>query len=210
MAYPERQLRGARVLRGIYRAIIPFDSFEPDKSVQATPDATAKFIEDSVVGIIDPKVKQETINRMRTGLIVDPANDDTAKIAEVWRKCEEGSVKVPQTEFDKKHAAFLRDLVCEAKESRGAIARGIIRNWVSDNVDRRAFSAQLARGLLGEDGRPCAATKDLDESDKETLRATIAAAPSAPGAEPEPGPAASPSPPATVAPTPAPSQASQK
>ena len=64
---------------------------------------------------------------MRAGLIVDPAKDDTAEIAKVWHKCEEELTKVSQAEFDKKHAAFLRDLVCNAEESRQAIAKGIIR-----------------------------------------------------------------------------------
>ena len=68
---------------------------------------------------------------MRAGLIVDPAKDDTAEIAKVWHKCEEESTKVSQAEFDKKHAAFLRDLVCNAEESRQAIAKGIIRNWTA-------------------------------------------------------------------------------
>jgi hypothetical protein len=38
------------------------------------------------------------------------------------------------------------------------------------------FSALLALELLGEDGKECAATKDLDEETKERLRAVIAAA----------------------------------
>jgi hypothetical protein len=36
---------------------------------------------------------------------------------------------------------------------------------------------QLARGLLGEDGKHCAATKDLDEQDKERLRRFLRASP---------------------------------
>ena len=81
------------------------------------------------------------------------------------------SAEIPQAEFNKRHAAFLRDLVCDARRSRGAIAKGIIRNWISDDKDRSDFSAQLALGLLGEDRKPCAATKNLDEGDKERLRA---------------------------------------
>jgi hypothetical protein len=58
-------------------------------------------------------------------------------------------------------------------EGRGAIAKGIIRNWISDDEDRQEFSAQLARGLLGQDGKPCSAIKELDEGDKERLRAVV-------------------------------------
>lgn len=133
---------------------------------------------------------------MRAGLVVNSAKDDTAEIAEVWHKCEAESAKVPQAEFNKKHAAFLRDVVCDAKESRQAIAKGIIRNWISESD---AFSAQLARGLLGEDGKPCAATKELNKADIEKFRAAIAAE-AAREAEPEPGPATAPS--LRAAPTP--------
>jgi hypothetical protein len=115
---------------------------------------------------------------MRGGLIVVPAKDDTAAIEEVWRKCEQTSHQVSQADFEKKHAALLRDLVCDAKGSRDAIAKGIIRNWISDH--RRVFSAPLAHGLLGEDGKPCAATNDLDEATKKRVRAAIAAAASFP------------------------------
>ncbi len=161
---------------------------------------------------------------MRNGLVVDSAKDDTDEIARVWHKCEEESAKVSQAEFDKKHAALLRDLVCAAKESRDVITKGIIRIWISSaedrrtflthfalelrgevsDADRRAFSAQLARGLLGEDGKPCAATKDLDAADKEKLRAAIARAPSAPApTAPAPSAAAAPTPSAAAAPPPA-------
>ena len=142
-----------------------------------TPSEISKFIEDSVAHIPEgPRIlisqgelKTAAIARMRGGL--DPGKDDTAAVEELWGRCERESAKIPQAEFDKRHAAFLRDLVCDARRSRGAIAKGIIRNWISDDKDRSDFSAQLALGLLGEDRKPCAATKDLDEGDKERLRA---------------------------------------
>ena len=113
---------------------------------------------------------------MRLGFVADPAKDDSAKIAEVWLRCEKASAKIPQAEFDKKHADFLRNLVCDASaEKRNMITKGIIRNWISDVEDRRDFSAQLARGLLGEDGKPCAVTRELDEGDKQKLRAAVLA-----------------------------------
>ena len=61
----------------------------------------------------DPMVKQRAIDRMRAGLVVDPSKDDTAEIAEVWRKCDDESAKLPQDDFDRKHAIGLRDLVCD-------------------------------------------------------------------------------------------------
>ena len=174
----------ARVQNSKYAAIIQFKNYQPE--VHATPEATAKFIDDAVIGISDTKKKQRVINDLRTRLVIDPSKDDTPKIENDWRACEDSSGKVPQAEFDKKHAAFLRELVCDAEESR-AIAKGIIRNWISDDKVRRDFSAQLARGLLGEDGKPCAATKHLDEDDKKLLRAAALADPTA-----TPAPAPSP------------------
>jgi uncharacterized protein YjbI with pentapeptide repeats len=205
---------GARVQRASFSAIIQFKQNNIRKSVWATPKATAKFIDDSVVGIsvvgIIP-IRQATIERMRAGLVVDPTKDDTAEIAKAWHRCEKESAKVSQAEFDKTRATFLRDLVCDAKESRhlfnpegsrDAIAKGIIRNWILQRKDRLAFSAQLAHGLLGEDGKPCAATKDLDEAYKKILRTAFAAAPKPP-AQTAPAPTApAPTPPAAAAPTP--------
>jgi hypothetical protein len=49
--------------------------------------------------IDDLMVKQRAIDRMRAGLVVDPSKDDTAEIAEVWRKCNDESAKVPQDDL---------------------------------------------------------------------------------------------------------------
>ena len=205
---------GASIQGSKYDAIIQFDFWRPAKSIQATPDATAKFIDDATAGIPGTKIKQQAINRMRAGLIVDPAKDDTAQIAKVWHICEEESAKVSQAEFDKKHATFLRDLVCNAEESRQAIAKGIIRKWIAvaeslflpNQEHRDAVRAQLARGLLGEDGKPCAATKDLDEADVKKLRAAIARAPKPTSPTAPASPSAAP-PSAALAPNAAPATA---
>ncbi len=194
---------GARVLGNKSDDIVQFKfSRYGDGSIPATAEAAAKFIEEFVNDVRNVAIKKNAADRMRAGLIVDPAKDDTAAIQEVWRKCEEASARIPQAEFDKKHAAFLRDLVCNEKYSRDAPAKGIIRNWISDRPERHAFSAQLARGLLGEDGKPCAATADLDEADIRKLRAAIAAAPSppAPTTTTSPPAAGAPAPPSNAAP----------
>jgi uncharacterized protein YjbI with pentapeptide repeats len=168
-----------------------------DEFVQATPNEIAKFIERSIVGISAARVKEQASERMRDGLVVDPQKDDTAAFAKLWRECEEFAKKNPQGEFESGRAQFLRNLVCDTQDNRKAIANGIIRNWISpyrykvnltirivgddmdctvkDN-DRRKFCGKLARGLLSEDGKTCAATKDLDESGKQLLRAAIVAA----------------------------------
>jgi hypothetical protein len=65
------------------------------------------------------------------------------------------------------HAKFVRDLACYAITNRKEIAEGIIRIWISNDLDRRDYSSRLARGLL--DGE-CAATKDFSNQTKERLR----------------------------------------
>jgi uncharacterized protein YjbI with pentapeptide repeats len=132
------------------------------------------FIDDSLKDVSGVS-KQRAIERMRAGLIVDPAKDDTVAIDRVWTQCAKASETRPAGVFLKQLGLFLRDLVCEARESREAIATGIIRNWIPDEIRPSDFSTPLARGLLGEDGKPCAATKDLNEKTKERLRSLLPA-----------------------------------
>jgi hypothetical protein len=109
--------------------------------------------------------------RRRIPLLWPIANTDTAAIEKVWLECAQMSEKISQAEFDDRHIAFLRDLVCTApRTDRTAIADGVARNWISDSEDRRDFSSRLARGLLEEDGKKCPATKDIREETKELLR----------------------------------------
>jgi hypothetical protein len=66
----------------------------------------------------------------------------------------------------------LRSIVCDAKYNVEAIAQGIVRNWVSISrgfPSRRDFSARLARGMLGEDGRACATAREYDKETTESL-----------------------------------------
>jgi uncharacterized protein YjbI with pentapeptide repeats len=127
------------------------------------------FIDDSLKDV-PSKSKQFAVERMRTGLMVDPAHDDTAAIAKVWAQCADASKLVSKADFEKQHVLFLRDVFCEATENRGVIAAGIFRNWVGISSE---ISAQLASALLGKDGRPCAASEDIDKAMKEDLRSYL-------------------------------------
>jgi uncharacterized protein YjbI with pentapeptide repeats len=148
-----------------------------DESVKATPDEIAKFIERSVAEIPDRESKERARARMRAGLSIGRANDDTAAIEEVWSRCETASEEPSREEFDRKfdqnHTDYLRKLVCEAAGNGKAIANGIIRNWILSTANRPDFSARLARGLLGEDGKECAASKDLEPGDIARLRSFV-------------------------------------
>ena len=145
-----------------WRGIVPAPEDE-----QATPEAVARLIDNSVKGISSASYKKFAIDHMRAGLIVDPAKDDTAAIEEVWRQCEKFSDQISQDDFARQHAAFLRDLACGATFVSNDIARLLLF--------RDDFATQLARALLGEDGKPCAATKDIDEETKKRLRAFVLA-----------------------------------
>jgi uncharacterized protein YjbI with pentapeptide repeats len=154
--------------------------------VPGTSDNIAKFIEESVAGIADPNHRQAAIDRMRSGLVADPAKDDTAPIGEVWRKCGEILQQISEVDFEKRRDAFLRalfcdtkarvcarDMECDVKRSVNAIAKAIPA--LTARKDRLGPSVELARGMLGEDG-PCAATMVLDEENKARLREVIASA----------------------------------
>src|SRR5262249_40557691 len=126
-----------------------------------------------------------------------PKNDDTSAIEKVWSKCEQISHEVPHTDFDRRTAVFLRALFCDAKGhvctnrsfcdariNANAIATGIVRNWISNDEDRRELSGEVAHGLLNEDGS-CAASKELDEKIGEMLRDAIKAQSSPTGESPQ-------------------------
>ena len=163
-------------------------------SVRSTPEEIAIFIEQSTAGISDIPQNSiyelvrkslaiqdtEAIREQMRGGLVSPTKDDTEAIEAVWKKCETPWAETSQKEFDRKRVELLRKLVCDGEQDRAAVARGIIRNWISYSpVD---FSAQLARGLLGQDGKECAAITNFDEATKQELRAAVAAAPNPPSA----------------------------
>jgi uncharacterized protein YjbI with pentapeptide repeats len=117
--------------------------------------------------------KDWAVKRMRSGLLVPATADDTGAIAKSWRDCAEASAKVSKQEREKKRVIFLRELVCESWENEKTVAEGILRNFISLESNRADFDVPLARGLLGQDGSECAATKNLSPATIDQLRALI-------------------------------------
>lgn len=132
-------------------------------------------IESYVAEIPDDGDKQKVAGQMRKRLLVESGGDDTEALAKVWSNCEAETRNVSQEKFDEEHGTMLRNLVCGATQNRAPIAQGIVDIWIHDS-ERPAFSAVLARGLLGLDGIVCPAYEDFDEATKKELRAAATSA----------------------------------
>jgi uncharacterized protein YjbI with pentapeptide repeats len=137
--------------------------------VSDTPEEIARFIE-RVVANVREKQKNEVRTRMLAGLVDPIQKGDLAAIETNWRNCAANSEKIVESEYLRQHADLLRGLVCNATSNRKEIAEGITNRWILSDRDRRVDSSLLARGLLGLDGKECAATKDLSDRTKERLR----------------------------------------
>jgi uncharacterized protein YjbI with pentapeptide repeats len=150
--------------------------FRQAEPVPATPEATADFIERAIADLSEPR-KDEVRNRLRAGLVADIQKEDLAAIETMWRECAANSEKGERAEYDRQRADLLRDLVCNSTTHRKTIDVGIFRE--SDAPDRHDFFVRLARGLLGLDGKDCAATEDLNDRAKEFLRNVVSRPPPA-------------------------------
>jgi uncharacterized protein YjbI with pentapeptide repeats len=136
--------------------------------VPATPEVIEKFIEDVVADTGNDR-KSEVRERLREGLVTAIQEDDLAEIETNWRDCAANSEKIEESDYLQQHADLLRDVACNASTARKEIADGIIKNWMSDDLYGRDYTSRLARGLLGRDGKDCAATKDLSDEAKSRL-----------------------------------------
>jgi uncharacterized protein YjbI with pentapeptide repeats len=137
--------------------------------IRATPQAIEMFIESAVSEVGGDK-KDEVRKRLNDWLVATMQEDELAATETNWSDCASNSKKVGEPEYVKQHAGFLLDLACSATINRKEIAAGIAQNWIFDNPRLSDFSFRLARGLLGLDGKQCAATNDLTEETKDRLR----------------------------------------
>jgi uncharacterized protein YjbI with pentapeptide repeats len=152
------------------------DKFRQAEPVPATPEAIEDFIERVIADLSEPR-KDEVRNRLRDGLVVDIKKEDLAALETKWRECAANSETVERAEYDRQRADLLRELICNSTTYRKTIDRGIFRT--SDDPDRQEYFTRLARGLLGLDGKECAATRDLSDRAKEFLRGVASRAPPA-------------------------------
>jgi hypothetical protein len=142
--------------------------------LRAPPMGITEFIRDYLADVPDAKSREASAKQMRDALIVDPARDPNLRVFEEWKKCENTSKNMPKELFETERAKLLRNLVCNAKDDyRADIARGVIRNWISKPDPDGVLTRELARGLLGQDGKTCAATADFDEGMRKALLSAI-------------------------------------
>ena len=154
--------------------------------VPATSSNVKDFIDRAVSRIPNAAKRERAATPLHQRLDVDPANDDTAALAEAWVDCEAKQGDISDETFDKDRAVVLRKIICEPSqdeeeddavdpsENRRAIAAGIISNWISGPKDGpTVLSIALARGLLGQDGGTCAAAKSFDRDTMDKLQAAV-------------------------------------
>lgn len=191
---------GARVKYHKPDAIIEF-RFDDDAGdaipAPATPEEIAKFIARSIEDIPDLIIRDQTSKRMRGGLVPNPARDDTAEIAKVWKDCEESADATSEDTLLSGRTELLRYLVCGppsgsstsirnaldrtdqdslddiTQDDRNLIANRIIGKWFQEYSIPPYFAGLLARSLLANNGRDCPTLESLDKPTKDLLRATI-------------------------------------
>lgn len=154
------------------------------REIRPTPDELNMFIDRSLANVPNGDRKAIAEKRMRDGLGVRlvgghpvySSEDDPVAIARLWQECEDESDGKSSVQHSLDRATFIRDLVCNAVDGRRAMVRNLVTIWIVTEYNSSKFSAHLARGLLGQDGKECAATKDLDEPTKERLRTVMAPA----------------------------------
>jgi len=189
----------------------------PGTPTSATSDGINEFIDRSVAGIPNIGQRKSVASRLHASLDTDATKTDADNIATLWSDCEGSTHNRSQEQFEAEQAVILRDLVCDAPINRLAIAGGVIQNWINGgrtqllvnlfgNVRiQTPMSINLARRLLGLDGKWCMAANDFDENAMKTLREATKAAALQRASQPE-SPAASPrrrlSPPTARSPTP--------
>lgn len=141
--------------------------------IPATPSTIRDFIAASVGGLA-PAAKTAAEERLRNRLLAPMKADDEAAAERAWAACAEETGKASQTAYEERHAALLRDVVCDAPDERKAIGEGIARNWLFDHeVGSPAFAARLAQGLLALDGKNCPVATEWDEETRKKLQALL-------------------------------------
>jgi uncharacterized protein YjbI with pentapeptide repeats len=157
---------------------------ERDRTISTARNEVLSYIED-ITSDIPTRPARDLIhfhagnreyarNHLKRRLITD----DVAAIALGRSECN--AVAKSEAEFNTGLALFLRNLVCAAPANRRALINSIARDrlFKFGPADPRSSTPFVARVFLGrEDGKPCAATADLSDALKGSLRQIVDNAP---------------------------------
>jgi uncharacterized protein YjbI with pentapeptide repeats len=158
----------ARVTGARFTAVLPIRNLSKGNAqdIEATADGIEKFIKQTVEQL--PESARDKLKERLSLQLMNSSSGGIAANEQLWRVCE--TKKLPDHIFEQRLAKMLIETVCKVRVDASYFSEGVYNNWISlAGVDDR-MARMLARGLLGEDGKPCLGAQGLDEKTKERLR----------------------------------------
>jgi uncharacterized protein YjbI with pentapeptide repeats len=141
---------------------------------KATPDATAKFIEQTLE-LLPPGFDPNDRDTLRTTLqtrLTAGAEPSSKATQEKWQTCAEDTSQFwGEDDHDEQTAVHLGELAC--MEGRGSpyIARAIQADWIFTGFQLNESGRKLlAQALLGSKDSPCPGAAGLGDEVKQALR----------------------------------------
>jgi uncharacterized protein YjbI with pentapeptide repeats len=142
---------------------------------KATPEATAKFIEQTLE-MLPPGFQQDEREKLRTALqtrLTADAEETSKDLQGKWQTCAEDSAKFSTDEDHEKTAVSLGELACGAGPGSPYLARAIQAEWIAEARLNESGRKLLAQTLLGSKDSPCPGAAGLEDEVKQALRELI-------------------------------------
>jgi uncharacterized protein YjbI with pentapeptide repeats len=113
-----------------------------------------------------------------SGLFAGRKPEAAEKDLQAWRDCETRALSMSEQDYAKGVTAYLIGFACGPDPEYPQAAEAVYRSWIDRDDWVKFDRSELARGLLGLDGKPCPGAEGLDDYYREALR-KIAASPPA-------------------------------
>jgi uncharacterized protein YjbI with pentapeptide repeats len=139
---------------------------------KATPEATAKFIEQTLEMLppgFDPKDRDTLRTTLQTRLTAG-AEQASKAMEKKWQTCVEDTAKFSADEDHEQTAVSLGELACEENRGSPYLARAIHEDWIAGERLNERGRRVLAQALLGSKDSPCPGAAGLEEEIKQALR----------------------------------------